>query len=89
MYCVKNITRCSYCRRVVDMREVEKHVDEMRGSPSLMMDAVKDGDVLRLRNMVEHGQQLEAPNGEDNNNTLIHYAVRFNQKNVLDYLLLQ
>ena len=54
-----------------------------------MMDAVKDGDVQRLRNMVEHGQQLEAPNEEDNNNTLVHYAVRFNQKKVLDYLLLQ
>ena len=89
MYCVKNITRCAFCRAVVDRHDVEKHIAEKRGSPALRMDAVKDGDVQRLKSMVEHGQQLEEPNEEDNSNTLAHYAVLFNQKKVLDYLLMQ
>ena len=76
-YCVKNITRCAFCRTVLDAKELEKHIADAKGSVADMVQCVRDGDVPRLKAMSEHGQSLECANELDSCNTLVHYAVRF------------
>jgi len=47
VYCLKNITRCPYCKTQVDVKELQEHIDESQKMD--LVAATQGGDLETLR----------------------------------------
>ena len=57
-YCVKNISKCQFCKQPVAKSEMEDHLEEMQGSEELARESANNGDFEKLKNMMEHGADI-------------------------------
>eukprot|EP00347_Sterkiella_histriomuscorum_P002204 403369067 len=87
VYCLKNITKCPFCKIQVDMKELQVHIDENAGRQENIESAIQTGDLEKLKNMQLHGQDLKNwVNQEDQNNSCLHYAAKANKKDIIEFL---
>lgn len=53
------------------------------------MAATQNGDLERLKTMQVHGQDLKVfINEDDAGNSLLHYAVKNQQRDIIDFIIL-
>lgn len=75
---------------VCKIKEVEAHIESSKGTAEDIIKAVNQGDIQRLISMEKHGQDLIAfLNETDSSNTLLHYAVKANNKDITELMLMR
>ncbi|CDW74055.1 ankyrin repeat protein [Stylonychia lemnae] len=85
VYCLKNITRCPFCKQQVDVKELQSHIEESAGSKDDVLAATINGDLEKLKIMQLHGQDLRVwVNENESSNSVLHYAVKNNKRDIVD-----
>ena len=86
-YCVKNIQKCPFCNLPIAKNEMDEHMEEMKGSDRSVREAADSGDFNLLEKMRQHGADLlELKDGADRDNTLLHYAAKNNNLQLVKFL---
>jgi len=89
IYCSKNITKCPYCKVPQDIKTLQEHIQSVQGSTDKVLSVVEEGNIDELKQMHVHGFDFDVfKNESDNNNTIMHYAVKKNQKEIIEFLLI-
>ena len=84
VYCMKNITKCPYCKVQVDVKELQTHIDDAQKQD--LAQAALTGNLEALRKVQQHGGDLSKYQNEaDAMNSLLHYAVKGNQSYIVEY----
>jgi len=77
VYCLKNITKCPFCKAQVDVKELQAHIDDSQAPRQDLVYAAQSGNLELLRRVQSHGGEITRfQNEADANNTLLHYAVK-------------
>jgi len=87
-YCLRNIGSCKYCNAKLSHQELENHISSAQGTITDRIVAIQSNKWTTLTAMAEHGADLAERNQEDNENSLIHYAVRDNRPEIVKSLLM-
>lgn len=81
IYCKKNIKRCSFCNRTIDIRELDQHIESSRGNEADLMKAVREADIEGIKNMIGHGLpyidlSFDESADSDKKNSILHFAAK-------------
>ena len=86
-YCIKNITKCPYCLEPIATKELQSHIDEMKGTDEQVKQLALDGKFEELKKRLLHGASVSDYRDKDNwNNSLIHIAAKSNNKELISFL---
>jgi hypothetical protein len=89
VYCLKNITKCPYCKLQVDIKDLNSHIEEAAGNKEDLVNSVQTNNLEVLKRVHVHGGDITSyrvPTEQDA--SLMHIAVKANQIEVVDYLIL-
>ena len=86
-YCIKNISKCPFCGKPFPTKEMQEHIDEMKGDPSQIKALAEEGKIDVLKNMAIHGADVVGfMDAENMNNSLMHIAAKANNKELIYFL---
>jgi heterodisulfide reductase subunit C len=58
LYCLKNITKCPYCKLQVDIKHLPTHIEEAVAIRDGLVQAVQTNDIELLRKVYTHGGDI-------------------------------
>lgn len=86
-YCVKNISKCPYCKVPVLTKEMEQHVEQFKGTDEQILQAIQEGNFDALNKMQIHGADFNSyKDVNDKDNSLLHIAAKMDNKELIDFL---
>lgn len=89
VYCLKNITKCPYCKLQVDIKDLTSHIEEAASKKEDLVNAVQTNNIELLKSVQVHGGDLGGHKvATEQDASLMHIAVKANQIEVVDYLVL-
>lgn len=58
VYCLKNITKCPYCKLQVDIKDLPSHIEEAASKKEGLATAAQQGDVDLIKSVHTHGGDI-------------------------------
>ena len=86
-YCVKNISKCPFCLEPFQTKELQEHVEEMKGDDDAIKTLAQEGKFEELKKFLVHGANVLSFKDKENwNNSLLHVASKANNKELIQFL---
>eukprot|EP00742_Colponemidia_sp_Colp-10_P005162 GILJ01005512.1.p1 GENE.GILJ01005512.1~~GILJ01005512.1.p1 ORF type:complete len:283 (-),score=20.39 GILJ01005512.1:179-1027(-) len=85
-FCFRNVGICPFCKAKLNIKELDAHILEHRGTLGDITSAVSSGDIVALDRMLSHGADINMTSGE-HKDPLLLLACRYGVVSVVDFLL--
>lgn len=80
-HCSRHFKRCQHCGVLLESTAIPDHVDEMRGTLSVLVAAVEAGDASRVRVALDHGSEEVLSWRDERGASLLHLAAAIARDN--------
>jgi len=87
VHCARNISKCGHCGIPISIREIEKHIQQEKGTIDNLCIAINQGDYNTVLKMVQHGLSITSPCDNTNGDTPLHIASRNRRINIMEIFL--
>lgn len=73
-HCVRNYKLCEFCGKLCELSAFEEHLEQQRGTMSILLSALADGDAGRVRSALDHCPDIISWRGGERDQSLLHAA---------------